>query len=117
MRARLMFDDRDFRTEREPHFGDQDLIQDLEMRTLWAAAAGRDENIQASLQAAMLSPLTNPEQITYRQDVVADCLQEPAVVRELYQLAGRQSPKKGRSIARTSSPKAPKRCSTAPLPH
>lgn len=101
MRARLMFDDRDFRTERPPRFDDQNLVQDLELGTLWAVAAGDDEYIGASIRTAMLSPLTNPEQITYRQDVVADCLQEAAVVRELYQIAG-QAIAEERKIYRAS---------------
>jgi len=87
MQARLMFDDRDFQTEREPRFGDRDLIEDLELTTLWAAATGDDQSILDSLRAAMLSPLTAPEQITYRQDVLADSLRQASVVRTLYSLA------------------------------
>ena len=36
---------------------------------------------------AILSSLTTVDEITYRQDVLADCMAHPPVVRELYALA------------------------------
>jgi DNA mismatch repair ATPase MutS len=89
VRARLLFADRDRDSEREPRTGEEDVIGDLELETLWAAMARQDPVIYESSRSAILEGLTDPEQIRYRQDVVADCLAEPDVVREIYALAVR----------------------------
>jgi DNA mismatch repair ATPase MutS len=104
MKALLMFEDRDFHVDaallefierpwrrdlpdREQPVGEQDLIQDLELDTVWNAMALGDPVVDASSRTAMLSGLTTVEQIRYRQAVLTDCLQQPAVVREIYSLA------------------------------
>jgi DNA mismatch repair ATPase MutS len=87
MRARLMFDDRDFHTAREPRVGEADLIADLELNTLWEAMARGDDIVRQSVRAAVLDGLTDPGQIRYRQAVLTDCLTNPKVVREIYALA------------------------------
>jgi MutS domain V len=86
VRARLLFADRD-RNEREPRTGEEDLIGDLELETLWAAMAQQDPVIYESARSTLLEGLTDPEQIRYRQHVLADCLAKPDVVREIYTLA------------------------------
>ena len=104
MKALLMFEDRDFQVDavllqsverpwrrdlpdRDERVGEQDLIQDLELGTVWNAMAAGDALVYASSRTAMLSGLTTVEQIRYRQAVLTDCLQQPAVVREMYGLA------------------------------
>ena len=87
MRALLMYDDRDFDPDRDEQPGDADLIQDLDLATLWAAAAGGDKIIHASIRTATLAGLTDPVQIVYRGQTLADCLAQPGVVRDLYELA------------------------------
>jgi DNA mismatch repair ATPase MutS len=82
-----MFTDREFATAREPRAGEDDLIADLELGTLWAAMADGDPIILESSRAALLEPLTDPGEIRYRQAVLADCLAKPDVVRELYAVA------------------------------
>ena len=87
MRARLMFADRDFRTDRVPRVGEDELIADLELETLWAAMAQGDPVIRDASRAAILDGLTDPDQIRYRQQILADCLAKPDLIRELYSLA------------------------------
>jgi hypothetical protein len=87
MRVLLMFDDRDFNADREDEAGEDDLIQDLELNTLWTAAAAGDDTIRTCIRSAMLSGLTAPEQIGYRLDVLTDCLHQPIVVRDIYRIA------------------------------
>jgi ABC-type hemin transport system ATPase subunit len=82
-----MFADRDRRGEREPRVGEEDLIADLELATLWAAMARGDSVIHESARLALLDGLTDLEQIRYRQAVLADCLRRPDVIREIYALA------------------------------
>lgn len=87
MRARLMFAERDFHVEHTAREGEADLVADLDLGTLWATMAQRDEVVLQSARAALLDGLTEPEQILYRQAVLADCLANREIVREIYALA------------------------------
>jgi hypothetical protein len=82
-----MYPDQDFDLQRElpPNAGD--LIQDLELGTLLGAMASGDQFLFDVAQRALLSSLTDPAGIEYRQHVLGDCLAQPAVVRELYDIA------------------------------
>lgn len=70
-----------------PAGNDSVLTQDLELRTLWNAMADGDEFLFEMAKRAVLSSLTDPDAIVYRQHVLADCLEHPEVIRQLYQLA------------------------------
>lgn len=87
MKAYLMYRDRDFRTTRTERVTDADLIQDLELDTLWDAMARGDAFLRQVAQSATLSSLTTGEEIRYRQQVLSDCLRQSAVVRELYDVS------------------------------
>jgi ABC-type hemin transport system ATPase subunit len=105
MKARLMFEDRDFsydtdlleslerpryrkqEPERTPPVGEQDLIEDLGLEGIWRAMACGDPAIYVSARAAMLDGVDSAAQIRYRQDVLTDALAQAAVVREIYGLA------------------------------
>ncbi len=66
---------------------DDVLAQDLELNTLWNAMAAGDEFLFETAKRGLLSSLTDPEAIAYRQRVLADCLEQPDIVRQLYDLA------------------------------
>jgi DNA mismatch repair ATPase MutS len=66
---------------------DDPLTQDLELETLWKAMAGEDEFLFETAKRAILSSLGDPEEIVYRQRVLADCLEHPEIVRQIYELA------------------------------
>ena len=70
-----------------PLAGDDMLTQDLELETLWSAMAHGDAFLYETAKRGMLSSLTDPDAILYRQRVLADCLEQPTVVGELYGLA------------------------------
>lgn len=73
-------------TRRKP--GTDDLLtQDLELHTLWDTMAGGDEFLYETAKRAILSPLLEPEEITYRQRVLTDCLDHPDIIRQLYDFA------------------------------
>jgi hypothetical protein len=63
------------------------LTQDLELETLWRAMADGDEYVYEAAKRGVLSSLTDPDEIVYRQEVLADCLERPEVVRRIYGLA------------------------------
>jgi hypothetical protein len=87
MKAFLMHRDRDVDLQRELPPNADALIQDLELDTLLGAMAQDDPFLLDMARRALLSSLRDPEAIAYRQDVLADCLEQPAIVRELYGLA------------------------------
>jgi hypothetical protein len=70
-----------------PAGNDAVLTQDLELRTLWNAMAAGDEFLFEMAKRAVLSSLADPDAIVYRQHVLADCIEHPEVIRQLYQLA------------------------------
>jgi len=66
---------------------DDVLTQDLELQTLWNTMAAGDEFLFEMAKRVVLSSLSDPGAIVYRQRVLADCLEQPETVRQLYGLA------------------------------
>ena len=88
MKALLMHPDRDFDLNQQAPRHERDLRQDLELDTLLRAMAGEDKFLFDVARKALLSGLQNDvETILYRQEIVKDCLKNPVVVRDLYDLA------------------------------
>jgi MutS domain V len=77
----------DFDFAQDPPPLSADLAQDLELGTLLNVMAGGDKFLFDVAQRALLHGLTDPAAIRYRQEILADCLASPAVVREMYDLA------------------------------
>ncbi|HEY4826624.1 MAG TPA: hypothetical protein VIH85_07640, partial [Solirubrobacteraceae bacterium] len=88
MKAFLMHAERDFALEADLPAQAQALTQDLELETLLNAMAAGDQLIYEVAERALLLSMREPEAIAYRQQVLTDSLRQPAVVRELYGLAG-----------------------------
>jgi 8-oxo-dGTP pyrophosphatase MutT (NUDIX family) len=84
----LMHRNDDFDLERELPASELALEQDLELSTLVAAMAAGDPFLLEVARRALLLSLDDPVAIVYRQRVLADCLENAATVRALYQLAG-----------------------------
>ncbi len=95
MKVRLLFAHRPFDAAAPLAFGAQELCSDLELAPVFSAMAGQDPVIEQAARAVLLAPLTDPDDILYRQRVLADCMAHPDEVRRLYEiscraLAGRQ---------------------------
>lgn len=87
MKAHLLFHDRDFGFAAPLPPGHEDLVKDLELATLLQAMAAGDKFLYEVSEKVLLAPVTDPEAIRYRQRILADCLAQPAVIREIYALA------------------------------
>jgi hypothetical protein len=87
MKVLLMHPDRDFDLEAKLPPNEADLVKDLELETLLQAMGGGDPFLHHMARQAVLTPLGSPAEIVYRQHVLADCIAQPAVVRDLYQVA------------------------------
>ena len=82
-----MHRDRDFDLKQALPWNEPALTQDLELDTLLHAMAGDDEFLFDVARKALLSGLGNDvDTILYRQEILKDCLKNPEVVRELYNL-------------------------------
>lgn len=64
-----------------------ELTQDLELETLLRAMSGDDKFLLKVATQAVLSSMSDPEAILYRQHILADCLDKPEIVRGMYGIA------------------------------
>ena len=87
MKAFLMHRDEDFDLDRELPPNEAALAQDLELSTLFNTMALGDRFLFDVARRALLSSLRDPGAIVYRQEILADCLEQPVVVKEIYGLA------------------------------
>ena len=87
MKVYLLYRDRDFDFGAGLPSGHEDLIQDLELNTLLRAMAAGDKFLYEVSAKMLLASLHDPEAIRYRQRVLADCLANPEVIREIYAVA------------------------------
>jgi len=77
----------DFDAERELAPGSAELVEDLGLARLFKAMAGTDRLVLAVARTAVLSPLTSPEKIVWRQQALADCIAKPEIAKQVYALA------------------------------
>lgn len=88
MKAWLMHPQQAFDPRREPPGHEAVLRQDLELDVLWNAMADEDTYLFDIARRAMLtSPDNDVATVSYRQEVLQDCLGHPDTVRTLYELA------------------------------
>jgi hypothetical protein len=87
VKAFLMYKDRDFSVNAYLAPNTAALTQDLELDTVFRAMAEGDAFLLEVAKTAVLVSLREPEPILYRQHVLADCLERPEVVREMYAVA------------------------------
>jgi DNA mismatch repair ATPase MutS len=87
MKAFLMYRDRDFDLQQPLPSSEEALTQDLELNTLFNAMALGDEFVFDVARKAVLSSLSDLDTILYRQNILKDCLKNPAVIRDIYNIA------------------------------
>jgi DNA mismatch repair ATPase MutS len=87
MKAFLTSRNQDFDLQRELPWNEQPLTQDLELNTFFNAMALGDKFLLEVARKAVLSGLNDPDTILYRQNILKDCLINPSIVREIYDIA------------------------------
>ena len=87
MKAHLLYSGQDFDWEASLPAGHENLIRDLELGTLLQAMAAGDKLLAEVSAKVLLTPLDDPQAIRYRQQVLADCLARPQVIRDIYAVA------------------------------
>lgn len=86
MNVFLMHSNRDFEPEPKLPFNETALTEDLELNVLFNTMAQEDEFLFDVAKKAVFSSLDSPEAIRYRQEILKDCLKNPAVVRDIYDI-------------------------------
>jgi hypothetical protein len=89
VKVHLLSPDRDFDFDFDAELppGHQDLVQDLELAGLFAVLANGDKFLLEISARVLLSSVRELPGIRYRQQVLADCLAQPEVIRQLYAVA------------------------------
>jgi MutS domain V len=87
MKVLLTHRDADLQLERALPPQRKELVQDLELELVFRAMAAGDQFLYDVAERVVLSSLTDPTEIEYRQDVLSDCITHPEVVRQIYDLA------------------------------
>jgi MutS domain V len=87
VKAHLLYEAQDFDFAAALPPGHEAVIQDLELTTLLQAMASGDKFLAEVSCKVLLASLHDPQAIRYRQQVLADCLAEPEVIREMYAVA------------------------------
>ena len=87
MKAYLLYQDHDFDFGAALPPNHEELIQDLELPTLLQAMTLGDKFLLDVSMRVLLTSVDDPATILYRQRVLADCIAEPAIVREMYATA------------------------------
>jgi DNA mismatch repair ATPase MutS len=86
MNVFLMYPNRDLEPEQTLPPNAEALTQDLEINILFETMARRDKFLFKVAQQTVLSSLREPGSIRYRQQILQDCLRNPDVVRQIYQI-------------------------------
>ncbi len=87
MKTFLMYRDHDTDPKCKLSANEQMLTKDLELETLFDAMALEDNFIFEVTRLTVLSGMDNDiDTILYRQGILKDCLKNPSIVRELYQI-------------------------------
>lgn len=69
----------------------RDVVKDLNLDIIFKTMAKSDDLIYEKSRRIVLIPLTTPEEILYRQDVIRDLRRHDGILEDLYQCAVRQS--------------------------
>ena len=121
MKVCLLYKDREPGRE-ETYHDPESIIQDLGLKSLFLVAAKeviydkgevkklekQDSFLMDPLQNVMMVPLKTKEEIEFRQEILKDCLKDPELIRELYQISTKVQQKaddgQGAQSKRSGSP-------------
>ena len=87
MKVHLLYPDQDFDFNARLPPGHKDLIQDLELASLFTVMANGDKFLSEISARVLLASVRELRAIRYRQQVLADCLAQPQVIRQMYAVA------------------------------
>ncbi len=85
MKVQLLYED----DERRPGktVQEEELLQDLNLEVLFQAMSMNNFFLYETVKSVVLSGGTDIATIRYRQEILKDCMENPAVIREIYDIA------------------------------
>ena len=86
MKVRLMHPSQDYPLPGKQTPREEALIADLGLYILFQKMSRDDKQIHEMCRSALLQGLDDPENIRYRQEILRDTLENPAVMRKIYAL-------------------------------
>lgn len=86
MKVLLMFPEKDFELPKNKLANEDNLVQDLELKTIFSAMSQNDAYIENICRKTLLSEPITIKTILYRQEIIKDCLKNPEVIRKIYDL-------------------------------
>ncbi len=88
MKVRLMYKDLDFDIKQSLPSNEQDLLDDLELATLFDAMAANDNFLYEVAKISILSSIKNDvDTIGYRQDILKDSIKNDFIIIQIYNIA------------------------------
>lgn len=98
----LLYKERDWGDD-EPYFDQESIIKDLDLRILFDMASKEivwegeqvrevlpsERFLARTMEKIMVAPLRSKEEIIFRQDILKDCMENPAFLFNLYDFAGK----------------------------
>lgn len=87
MKVFLMYRNRDFNLQQNLRVNEKVLTQDLELTTLFNAMARGDKFLFEVDRKVVLSDMSDLDVILYRRSILKDCLKNPLIVRDMYNIA------------------------------
>ena len=88
MQVHLLYKDRIFDPKQPLPWNAQDLVQDLELETLFKTMSRGNDFLLEVVKCVVLTGMSNSlETIGYRQGILKDCLKNPTIVKEIYSFA------------------------------
>ncbi|MHB8318259.1 MAG: MutS-related protein [Acidimicrobiales bacterium] len=87
MKPFLLYPDQSFDFDAELPLGHDSLVDDLELTVVFDAMAQRDQFLFEVSKKVLLTTVTDLGVIRYRQEVLADCVAEREIIKEIYAIA------------------------------
>jgi DNA mismatch repair ATPase MutS len=87
MKVNLLYKNKDFKSDQELPQNANILLNDLGLDVVLKTMADGDELIYDIAKKVMFNSLTDIEEITYRQEIIKDSINNPDVVREIFNVA------------------------------
>lgn len=86
MKAFLLYKDQDFDLGQQLPWNEEALTQDLALNTLFSAMGIEDKFLLDVAKKAVLPASNDLSTILYRQNILKDCLKNPSIVRNVYDI-------------------------------
>ncbi|EKQ54355.1 MULTISPECIES: mismatch repair ATPase (MutS family) [unclassified Clostridium] len=83
----LLYKNKDFTVVNKEDFNEENLIQDLELETLFSYMSCNDKFIYETVKNVVLSSLKAPSDILYRQDILKDCIKNYTIIKDIYDIS------------------------------